>query len=615
MKKATIGFEISFTTTKMWVKMILWLGLILAVFYGMLFSYFLNSRHNLNVSQILSIEIVKLFPGINHMVACTEWTINDGRPVCRIYQKVYVDRAWFTEYAKFVGGLSITAALHSLPVFLLLPILLLLMQRIALKYHSIRKTRGQEMITVAQAAKVVSQTGPCRIPLIKNVRLPIDFETRHIFLTGQTGSGKTVAMSQMLQSVRAEKAIIFDYKGDYITKFYDPDRGDIIFNPADRRCVKWTIFNEVRSAGEVTNLVKSLIPDSKIKSEKFWLSSAQKVMIAILQSLWLEGRKTNRDLWSALLMNETDIRKFFGSYDLECNHLALQALGVQEGSGQSVGILGALAQFIDVFGYTALIDGPFSFKKWARDDRVRGWIFVECSPEIEEALRPGLSLVLDLVMSEILTLPVNQDRRIFFFIDELRALQTLPSLIKLITLGRSFGGCLVASSQELDGLKEIYGENELGVIYGNPWTQIALRNQSVYTARYITDSFGEREYYEGTTSHTMGPSNSRDSMSVSEQKKHDKVVLPSEINGLDVLEAFVRLPVKQFITRGYLERNFIPDIHPPEDRFRPVDNFQLDLITATVLQKKAKLGLIQTAGISERTSESLVKSNLLVDIE
>ena len=65
------------------------------------------------------------------------------------------------------------------------------------------------------------------MPLVK------DSETKHFLVTGSTGSGKTNLIHNILPQVEKKKqpAIIIDQTGEMIAKYYDPTRGDIIFNP------------------------------------------------------------------------------------------------------------------------------------------------------------------------------------------------------------------------------------------------------------------------------------------------------------------------------------------------------------------------------------------------
>lgn len=64
------------------------------------------------------------------------------------------------------------------------------------------------------------------------IQIPRSAEIKHFFVVGRPGVGKTVAMSQVIARVkeRGAKGVVYDFKGDYLSRFFDPER-DILFNP------------------------------------------------------------------------------------------------------------------------------------------------------------------------------------------------------------------------------------------------------------------------------------------------------------------------------------------------------------------------------------------------
>ncbi len=60
----------------------------------------------------------------------------------------------------------------------------------------------------------------------------------------------------------------------------------------------------------------------------------------------------------------------------------------------------------------------------------------------------------------------SEQRRSWFFLDEVREAGKLPGLSKLLTKGRSKGVCVVLGFQDVDGLKDAYGEHVAAEIIG-----------------------------------------------------------------------------------------------------------------------------------------------------
>ena len=79
---------------------------------------------------------------------------------------------------------------------------------------------------------------------IAGVSVPLEDETKHFKFMGTTGSGKSTAMRELLNGAlkRGDRAIIADPDGGYLSRFYDPSRGDVILNPFDTRSAKWNLF-------------------------------------------------------------------------------------------------------------------------------------------------------------------------------------------------------------------------------------------------------------------------------------------------------------------------------------------------------------------------------------
>ena len=109
-----------------------------------------------------------------------------------------------------------------------------------------------------------------RALMIGNCMLPVSAETEHVFIIGKPGVGKSVLaysiVEQLIDSGR--KAVVYDFKGDFLSKFYD-EKHDLIFNPLDERSVKWNIIDEITGAGDrmkisaaAKRICHSLIPES-----------------------------------------------------------------------------------------------------------------------------------------------------------------------------------------------------------------------------------------------------------------------------------------------------------------------------------------------------------------
>lgn len=62
--------------------------------------------------------------------------------------------------------------------------------------------------------------------------------------------------------------------------------------------------------------------------------------------------------------------------------------------------------------------------------------------------------MVELACSKIMNIGIDQNRRLWFVLDELAALGNLPALSPLMTEGRKYGACIMACLQNLSQLNE-----------------------------------------------------------------------------------------------------------------------------------------------------------------
>ena len=404
-----------------------------------------------------------------------------------------------------------------------------------------------------------------RLVLAENVSLPFEDETTHAGIFGRPGTGKTTLICQQLANLRDEKVVVYGYKGDFLRKFYDSAR-DMIFNPLDVRSVGWTVFNDLETETDVAAFAEALIPDRSAGGDPFWTNAARLLVRSAVLIARLEGNPTNRRLFEILTLPPEGLIELLSGWQdrLREAAMALQALGGDKAPKQAAAVMGTMTIYIQGLKY--LEDGPFSFRRWIRDPERKGWLFLENGPEQESLYRSFLAVVVDILARETLSLPDRLDRRIFYFFDELGTMQRIPSLIKLLTLGRSKGACVVIGNQDLGRLREEYGDRLINSLYNALGALVALKVEDDFTCNFIAKNFGKVEVLEPRIQHTMSPEDFRDSISFTKDIRERYLVLPSEIAALEKFECFIRLPDGS-ATRSRIARKWFKDVMPEEEIF------------------------------------------------
>ncbi len=455
------------------------------------------------------------------------------------------------------------ALLSPIGIFLILKIFKRKAQEVARAEH----LRGRKILTEKELASELPK--PRRLPLLRKVKLPIEYETQHLLVLGKTGMGKTTLLSQQMQVVRNEglKAIVYDFKGDYIRKFFDPEH-DKLLNPLDKRSVAWNIFNDIQTELDATAVATSLIPPA-LGEKEFWYTGARTVFLAILRTCMRENKKTNAAIWEMLSM---DSESLYNKLD-EHNEGAACKFIEPGAKGQTAGVLATLIQHTQIFEKMKHLDGDFSLRKWLYNEAENGLLFIVGHEQVKDLLRPMLSLSVDFLTRSVLSLPDDINRRIFFFIDEVGTLQYLPSLIDFLTEARSKGGSLVAGTQDLGRLRKTYGRDLLDTLLVN-FTSILSFSIEGESAEIVSRLFGEEETTETNVHYSFGPEDMRDGMNLRKERKIKRVVLASELASLKKFEAYCKLTEGQF-ANGSIEKKFVK-ARADVREFEPIEHLNIE---------------------------------------
>ena len=426
-------------------------------------------------------------------------------------------------------------------LLLVYPFLIMPFKRRSKKQSNRRYIRGSQIITREKYFKQLKKNSEGVDLPFGSVRMPISAETKQTFIIGKPGKGKTVLLSGVLERLkeRQEKAIVYDFKGDYVSKFYDPEV-DLIFNPLDFRSLGWRVMSELETHMDIDAVAASLIPPAS-NTNAYWNDAARDVFAGILHYLFQEDFTHNKDIWN-MVTSKTE-------YLVAC---LAQTPGGARGlkhiedinSRTTSGILSVLMQYAKCFEYMSSSDGDFRIREWLTNSR--GMIFISNHADVQETLRPILSLFIDLLARRLLSSPDNPEFKTFFFLDEFGTLQKLPTIIKLLTLSRSRGGCVFLGIQDFGQIDDIYSKENRQTIT-NACGNTVVFALSGDAASIASNTIGPVEYIEINKVKSMGVSDLRDGISLNEQKRKEPLFLPSDLSNLKDLRGIVRFANYDYI--------------------------------------------------------------------
>jgi type IV secretory pathway TraG/TraD family ATPase VirD4 len=386
---------------------------------------------------------------------------------------------------------------------------------------------------------------------------PID-ETKHFKLIGTTGTGKSTAIRELLRCAldRGDRAIIADPDGSYLERFFDPDRGDLILNPFDKRSRSWDLFSELNEEFDVEQLARALIPDTE-GEDRSWRGYARTFFTAVTQQLWGLARTgrhviTVSELYRVLTMASHEELKILVQ-DTPAQSFLESGNERMFGSVRSVA-----ASSIAALQYVARHPGvPLSLRDWIRNPPGRRALFLPYSATQIAALRSLISAWLRLTIFETMS-GADRDQRLWFVIDELDALGAIDGLKDALARLRKFGGRCVLGFQSIAQVSGTYGHGEAQTIVENCGNTLVLRcsaSEQGGTARFASRLIGDREVIRPHETRSRRPGEWRYARSYTDQHVTEAAVLPSEIEQLPDLAGYVKLATSSSWCRVHLRRH------------------------------------------------------------
>ena len=369
---------------------------------------------------------------------------------------------------------------------------------------------------------------------LAGIPLPPGIETQHLLLEGSTGTGKSTALKAVVPLIRqrGDRAVIVDPAGEMMCRHFQA--GDVILNPLDARSVAWSPFAEMGQPSDADRLAKSMIPDIDGGGDsQQWQLYSQGLVAAVLQRLWEGGRAANADLVHVLTVEKSeDIEPLVAG-------LPAQTLFDTGAAKMLSSVRGIVGSYLPAYRYLPPATGgsAFSIRKWVETGS--GWLWLPVRADMMAAMRPLIQAWLGEIVSSVLSLRPDRERRLWLLLDELAGLGRVQSLADALTQGRKFGLCAAAGLQTVAQLRGAYGQHGAQTLLSCFSSQLILRAADPETAGWCSQALGQRQLKRTVESSGVGAGGSHSGES--EQITIEPLVLPSEISTLPDLQGYLKL--------------------------------------------------------------------------
>jgi type IV secretory pathway TraG/TraD family ATPase VirD4 len=381
--------------------------------------------------------------------------------------------------------------------------------------------------------------------ILAGIPIPERDEAKHFKLIGTTGTGKSTAIQEILQAAlaRKDRAVIADPDGGYLQRFYDPQRGDVILNPFDRRSVKWDLFGEIKTSYDVDQLATSLIPDQD-GSDGIWCRYARTFFGAVTRQAHQAGITDLGELYRLLVVADV------GELRTLVRGTAAQPFLDEHNARMFDSIRSVTSSALNALEYVAEQKSQsLSVRRWVADEQP-GVLFIPYKAGQIASLRSMISGWMRLAIFEKMNrdphgaeLREHDERRLWFIVDELDALGQIDGLKDALARLRKFGGRCVLGFQSVAQVSSTYGAGDAHTIVENCGNTLILRcsaSEGGGTARFASQLVGEREVTRTTASTSRRFDEWLGSRTLSEHINIEPALLSSQIEQLPDLAGYLK---------------------------------------------------------------------------
>lgn len=332
-------------------------------------------------------------------------------------------------------------------------------------------------------------------------------EVNHFLVFGAIGGGKTQTILPLLRSVmeRGDKAIIFDFKGDYTRMAFSmppADKGKkrerepqepLLLAPHDDRSVIWDIANDLIVEEDAIEVANRIIPETK---DRFFSDSSRTVLALCIITLM----KTKPQRWTWWELMETtqlpldQLQVFARQYHRDAM-IYLNADYRQVAATISTMAAGLGAVRMLAYGWREGSESrtKFSLRRWLLDEDTKDRTLVlQRSGRFQDQSEGWISAFLTVMSSNVSDIAFgdSEERRVWLFVDEFAQLPKVHRFEAMLETGRSKGLAVVLGIQGIEQLVAKYSQQVADQIESLIGTKVIAKINVGQTARRLEEQFG-----------------------------------------------------------------------------------------------------------------------------
>lgn len=434
------------------------------------------------------------------------------------------------------------------------------------------KDGANKILTAKEVRNALRKIGRASDLKIGDMPLVKDMETMNFLLSGSIGSGKTNLMHNILPQIekRGEPAIVIDNTGEMIAKYYNQERGDIIFNPFDSRGTDWDFWSDCSRQQDIEKFADILIGFNSRKNNKaasdFWEQAAHNVFVSCADVLKKYKQYSVQELYDSLtrsdvselyeILRGTDTAKYFTKDNAKT-------------ASSIIAVLMANVKPLKFLKDTDK-DNGFSIKSYTKglNEGKKSWLFLATDPASRELTTPLNASILELFISRMRRTRAKPNNKIWIVMDELPSLGKLPSIAQLLAEGRKYGACVLAGVQSTSQLYHHYGDAESSTLIGLFKTKFAFSSDDPRMGELYSKLCGRKTTISQQKNTSFGANEFRDGVSYNERSEQSPLVPYEDFAKLSIGECYAILP--EISTR-------VAKIQTPEAKIKDKNDWFMEL--------------------------------------
>lgn len=336
-----------------------------------------------------------------------------------------------------------------------------------------------------------------------------------LLILGSTGCGKTTQLIRLLDQIipilgKEDSMIIFDSKGDFLDRYYNPDNPQHIVVSLSQKhrniASPWNIYRELTDeVGQLseenldihTREIAEALGRGMGNSMQPFFSLAASELIAKSMAATVRDAFQSHDLSQ---LNNHALNELLSSdqkklIDMITKYEEYEYIRSYVGDGntpQSLGVYGHMMAmksrvFIGSFNKNNL-EHDFGIREFIRQKGGKV-LFLQYDVRYKKTLETVYSLIFDLAIKEALSAKSGGNK--WFICDEASLLPYLEHIGDLLNFGRSFGCKTIFALQSYAQLETNYDEQKAAAISAGFSNLIAFQSNDYKSRKYVKERSAE----------------------------------------------------------------------------------------------------------------------------